>query len=379
MSKLSRFTLVLVILSLLLIGVFSLTAVSAQDAEYVDECTTTDAVATEEVAAAPDNSDISFEMILPGKRGDRSFVDSASAGAERAIAELGVSGKIIETAGVQEHDAAIRRAIQDDPSLVITIAVDSSTIDEIVDEFPDQKFAAQESFFPDDAPAYPNLARYNILTHENSYLAGIAAGMLTRTKKVGAVGGGDFPSINLFIVGFEEGVKSVCADCETFRAYVGGSQPFSDPLKGKELALGLYDQGVDILYQVAGRSGEGVLEAAKERGTFAIGVDSNQDDLYPGTVIVSAMKRVDNAVYNFIKSVVDDTFEPGLATVGMKEGFAGLSWDVGVCSRTFDQNGPADLVEKLPAVRQAIADAREKILSGEIVVTNALEASDQAG
>src|SRR5439155_21054788 len=106
-------------------------------------------------------------------------------------------------------------------------------------------------------------------------LAGIAAAMLTRTKTVGAVGGGDFPGINLFIVGYEEGVKSVCADCKVLRAYVGGSNPFSDPVKAKELALGMFSQGADIIYQVAGRSGEGVLAAAKEQGKFAIGVDSN--------------------------------------------------------------------------------------------------------
>ena len=115
------------------------------------------------------------------------------------------------------------------------------------------------------------------------------------------------------------------------------------------------------------------MEAAKDTGNFAIGVDSNQDDLYPGTVILSAMKRVDNAVFSFVKSVVDGTYAPGLTTVGLKEGFGGLSWDVGVCSRTFDKSGPKDMVDKLPVVRAAIDAAREKILSGEIKVTNALE------
>lgn len=368
--------LIVALLSVLVVGLFSVALVAAQsDSGYVDPCTTSDAAATEEAMEVPDNSDVSFEIILPNARGDRSFIDSAAAGAERAIAELGVDGTIIETAGVQEHDAAVRRAVQDNPDLVITIAVDASTIQEIVEEFPDQKFGAQETFFFEGVPDVENLALYNILTHENSYLAGVAAGMLSRTKKVGAVGGGDFPGINLFIIGFEEGVKSVCSDCETFRAYVGGSNPFSDPVKAKELSLGLFDQGVDILYQVAGRSGEGVLEAANETGNFAIGVDSNQDDLYPGTVIVSAMKRVDNAVFNFVQSVIDDTYVPGETTVGLKEGFAGLSWDVGVCSRTFDEAGPEDLVAKLPEVRQAIDEARAAILSGEIKVTNALEAA----
>jgi basic membrane protein A and related proteins len=200
----------------------------------------------------------------------------------------------------------------------------------------------------------------------------MAAGMLSRTKKVGAVGGGDFPGINQFIVGYQEGVAAGCPDCEVVVSYVGGSTPFSDPVRGKEIALGMYADGVDIIYQVAGRTGEGVLEAASETGNFAIGVDSNQDDTYPGTVIVSAMKRVDNAVYSFVNSVVEDTYAAGNTVVGLTEGFAGLSWDVGVCSRTFDENGPADLVEKLPAVRQAIDEARAKILSGELVVTDIL-------
>lgn len=354
---------------MLVVLLFSVLVANAQDTapEYVDECAVS-AEATEAAPAAPavDNSDVSFAIILPNARGDRSFIDSAAAGAERAIAELGVTGTIIETAGVQEHDAAIRRAIQDEPDLIITIAVDPSTIEEIADEFPDQLFAAQESFFPAD-PGYENLALFNIFTHENSYLAGIAAGMLTRTGTVGAVGGLDVPGINLFIVGFEEGVLSVCPECQLLRSYVGD---FSDPVTAKEQALGMYAQGADILYQVAGRSGEGVLDAAAETGNFAIGVDSNQDDLYPGSILVSAMKRVDNAVFSFVQSVVDGTYTPGVTNVGMAEGFAGLSWDVGICSRTFDAAGPADMVEELPAVRTAIAEARAAILAGELVVTN---------
>lgn len=347
---------------------FGVLVANAQDAtqDATDQCSAATPMATTEAAAAPANSDKSFIIILPNPRGDRSFIDSAAAGAERAIAELGVSGKIVETAGAQEHDAAIRRAVSEHPDLIIMIAVATDTVEELVEEFPDQMFAAQEGYF---GGPHPNLAVYNIFTHENSYLAGIAAGMLTRTKIVGSIGGLDSDGINLFIVGFEEGVKSVCADCQTVRSYVGG---FSDPVTAKEQALTLFNQGADILYQVAGRSGEGVLEAAKETGNFAIGVDSNQDDLYPGTVIVSAMKRVDNAVFNFVKGIVDGTFTTEATNVGMAEGFAGLSWDVGVCSRTFDQYGPEDMVAKLPAVRAAIDEARAGILSGDIHVTNVL-------
>ena len=356
------------LLAIIMLVMVSVGIVNAQDGEeMMDTC---EAPMEEEAMEMPDNSDISFEIILPNQRGDRSFIDSAASGAERAIEELGVEGVIIETRGVQEHDAAVRRAVQDEPNIVITIAVDAATIQEIVEEFPDQLFGAQETFFFPEPPELDNLALFNILTHENSYLAGIAAGMLTRTKTVGAVGGVDTPGINLFIVGFEEGVLSVCEDCQLVRSYVGD---FSDPVTAKEQALTLFDQGADILYQVAGRSGEGVLQAAEETGNFAIGVDSNQDDLFPGTIIVSAMKRVDNAVFSFVESAVNDTYAPGVTTVGLAEGFAGLSWDEGVCSRTFDENGPEDMVEKLPEVRAAIAEAREMILSGDLAVTNALE------
>jgi basic membrane protein A len=374
----SKRVIVVLIALLGVLMLLSLSVAAAQDApaatpemgegEYVDECAAMGET-MQETVTPPDNSDISFAIILPNARGDRSFIDSAAAGAERAIAELGVTGTIIETSGPAEHDAAVRRAVQQRPDVIVTIAVDASIIEEIAEEFPDQKFAAQETFFFAGIPDLDNLALYNIFTHENSYLAGIAAGMLTRTKKVGAVGGMDTPGINMFIVGYEEGVKSVCPDCELVRSYVGD---FSDPVTAKEQALSLFSEGADILYQVAGRSGEGVLQAAQETGNFAIGVDSNQDDLYPGTIIVSAMKRVDNAVFNFIQSVVDGTYTAGETAVGLREGFAGLSWDLGICSRTFDSAGPEDMVAKLPEVRMAIAAAREKILSGELVVTNAL-------
>lgn len=364
---------ILILFSVLGLLLMTTAMAFAQDEEeYMDPCMTDDMEMMEDdETEMMDNSDISFQIILPNARGDRSFIDSAAKGAEEAIEILGVNGTIIETAGVQEHDAAIRRAVQEEPDLIITIAVTEDIIEEMIEEFDFQLFGAQETFFS-AVPEAENLALFNIYTHENSYLAGIAAGMLSRTGKVGAVGGGDFPGINSFIVGYEEGIMSVCPDCEVVISYIGGSSPFADPVRAKEIALGMYDEGVDIIYQVAGRSGEGVLEAASETENFAIGVDSNQDDLFPGTIIVSAMKRVDNAVFAFVENIVNDTYTPGETTAGLAEGFAGLSWDVGICSRTFDEFGPEDMVEKLPEVRQAIAEAREAILAGEIEVTNAL-------
>ena len=107
---------------------------------------------------------------------------------------------------------------------------------------------------------------------------------------MGAVVGGDAPGLNQFYYGYKQGVLEVCPDCEVLVSYLGFD--FSNPTLGLETALGLYDQGADIVYQIAGRSGEGVLEAAAQRDLYAIGVDSNQDDIQPGNVIVSMLKKV---------------------------------------------------------------------------------------
>src|SRR5947207_7537268 len=146
-TKMLKITRLIVLIAIALGSVGVIKAQSGTPAAtgaWVDPCTNASTAVTSEatISVSASASSVSFEIILPNARGDRSFIDSAAAGAERAIKELGVKGKIIETAGVQEHDAAIRRAIQDKPTLVITIAVDSSTIDEIAQEFPNQKLAA---------------------------------------------------------------------------------------------------------------------------------------------------------------------------------------------------------------------------------------------
>src|SRR5438105_10680187 len=147
MLKITRL-IVLIALSLISVGVIKAQSgtPAAMAGAWVDPCTNAPAATAQATVSVSANaSSVSFEIVLPNARGDRSFIDSAAAGAERAIKELGVKGKIIETAGEQEHDAAVRRAIQDKPTLVITIAVNSDIIDEVAKEFPNQKLAAQET------------------------------------------------------------------------------------------------------------------------------------------------------------------------------------------------------------------------------------------
>ena len=375
--------LVMILVGIVVFGVNG--SVLSQEGQ-TDSCTI-DGVSSEETENTTmiNAEDFSFRVILPEPRGDGAFIDSAAMGAERALDELSPNGLIVETRttefpiDVPLQVDGIFAAAADNPDFIVLVGIYAPEISVVLDEVTDIPFAAIETFF-DDAPPYENLSILNILTHENSYLAGIAAGMLTQTGKVGVVGGLDIDPINLFAVGFEEGVLSVCPDCEVVVNYIVTPEyqtdnAFGDIPRGREVASGMYADGVDIIYQVAGQSGLGVLEVAEETGNFAIGVDLNQDDLYPGTVIVSAMKRIDIGVYNLIEDAINGEFTTGEVVVGMADGFTGLSWDEGICSRTFDEFGPEDMVEKLPEVRAAIAEARSAILSGDLVVTNIYEVS----
>ncbi|MEZ4595035.1 MAG: BMP family ABC transporter substrate-binding protein [Chloroflexota bacterium] len=194
---------------------------------------------------AEEEDEFSFALVLPGQLGDRSFADSSNRGAERAIEELGVQGTIIETTGISEHEAAMRGAIQAGNDIVLPLALDAQLLLDLAAEFPDQKFGAPSDVFADELP--DNLAAFQINVHESSFLVGLIAGSMTETKVVGAVVGGDAPSLNQFFYGYKQGVLEACPDCEVLVGYLGFD--FNNPTLGLETALGQYEQGADIVYQ----------------------------------------------------------------------------------------------------------------------------------
>lgn len=305
-------------------------------------------------------------VVMPNPLGDRSFIDSSARGVEQANGELDVDAVIVETQGVAEHEAALRGAIQQGYDIVLGLAIDAELFIGLAEEFPDQKFGSPSEIFAEDLPS--NLAAYTINVHESSFLVGLIVGSLTETKTVGAVVGGDAPALNQFYWGYKQGVLEVCPDCEVLVSYLGFD--FANPTLGQETAIAQYDAGADIIYQIAGLSGEGVLSAAAERDLYAIGVDSNQDDIQPGNIIVSMIKRVDVTTFNLIQSVVDGTYSGGFSELGLADGAAALSWDEG--STTFADNGPASMVDQLDDVKALVEDYRAQVLAGEYEVCNAL-------
>ncbi len=323
--------------------------------------------ATSDATAAPK---FKFSLVTPNPRGDRSFIDASIRGAEKAMNELPVEGSIIESQGVADQEAALRSAISQENDIVLALAIEADTLLGLAAEFPDQKFGVPSELFVDKVP--DNVAAFQINVHEGSFLAGLVAGKLTTTKTVGAVVGGDAPGLNQFFYAYKQGVLEACPDCKVLVSYLNFD--FGNPTLGKETALGQYSQGADIIFQIAGRSGEGVISAAAEKGLYAIGVDSNQDDIAAGNVIVSMMKRVDSTTYLLVKNAQEGKFTPGFNTVGMKDGAIALSWDEG--STTFADKGPEAMTKLLPEIKTLVDEYRAKILSGEFEVCNALVETD---
>jgi basic membrane protein A len=306
-------------------------------------------------------------VVLPSPLGDRSFCDSAAEGVRRANAELPVKADIIETqGGVHEHETAMRSAVNKGYDLILGIGLDTQMMLDLAAEYPSQTFGSPSELYADKLP--DNLASLMINVNKSSFLAGLAAGTLTKTGKVGAVCGGDAPGLNQFFYGFKQGVLVTRPDAKVYVSYLGFD--FSNPTLGKKSAIALYDEGCDIIYQVAGLSGEGVLAAAAERKLYAIGVEIVQDSFYPGSIILSVIKRMDNSTYTLIDDYVKGTYRGGFRTLDIEDGASGLSWDTG--ADDFEKNGPADMVAQLPAIKAQIEAYRTRILSGEFKVYDAL-------
>jgi basic membrane protein A len=350
----------LVVLSLLLIGSLLFVACAPAEVEEAAE------EVVEEVEEVEEVELVTCAFITPNPLGDRSFIDSGARGIAKANETLPVDCDIIETNGVAEHETALRSAIAEGYELIIGLAMEAEMFMGIANEYPELSFSSPSEVWAAELP--PNMSSYLVEVHEGSFLVGLVAGLMTETKIVGAVVGGDNPGMNMFTYGYEQGVAEACPDCTVLISYLGFD--FANPTLGLETALGQYDQGADIVYQVAGRSGEGVLEAAAQRGLFAFGVDSNQDYIQPGSIITSMIKRVDLAVIDAITQYVDGTFGGGFYSFGLAEGFAGLSWDEG--STAFEENGPADWVAKLPDVKAKVEEYRAKIISGEYIVCDSV-------
>lgn len=315
-------------------------------------------------AAPPSDSALDVGIVFDvGGRGDKSFNDGAYAGAMRAARELGANVRFIEPGEGSDREAGLRLLAAEGMDLVIGVGfifTDDLTL--LAREYPDVRFAGVDLAVSEDAAGNPiqppsNLAALKFREEEGSFLVGALAALLSESTRLGFVGGMDVPLIHKFEAGYRAGVRHVCTRCQVVAQYAGVTpEAFSNPGRGKELALSQYQGGVDIIFHASGSTGLGVFEAARQTGKLAIGVDADQYAEMPGSILTSMVKGVDAAVYDAIAATLEGTFTGGIRVFGLAESGVGYVYD-------------ANNERLIPAAARArVEQLRDSIIAGHIRV-----------
>ena len=250
-----------------------------------------------------------------------------------------------------QREQALRRLAEAGSNpIVMTGFAFGDVLNTVAPDYPDTKFA-----IIDMVVEQPNVKSVVFTEEQGSYLVGMLAAMASKTGTVGFIGGMDIPLIRKFACGYVQGVKAVNPDATVIQNMTGTTPAaWNDPVKGSELAISQKSQGADVIYAAAGGTGIGVLQAAADEGILSIGVDSNQNHLFPGKVLTSMVKRVDNSVYEAF--VAGDAMEPGITVMDLASEGVGYA---------LDDNNAALITAEMKA---AVEDATAKIASGEIAV-----------
>jgi basic membrane protein A and related proteins len=293
-----------------------------------------------------------------GGKNDKSFNEAAWRGLEKAHAELGVAVQFIEPTEGADRETALRMLASRGLDLVIGVGfIFSRDLERLAAQFPSVKFAGVDYAPSNGVGTIANLAGLRFREQEGSFLVGAMAGMLTKTKTVGFVGGMKIPLIKRFEAGYTAGVHHACPDCRVLVHYAGTDpKAFADPPLGAELASAQYDQGADIIFHAAGKTGDGVFAAAQQRGMRAIGVDSDQFDAAPCCIVTSMIKRVDVAVIDIIKDTKAGKFTGGIHELGLAENGVGFVSD----SRNRDLL-PADVVARVRKIGDDIVAGKIQV------------------
>lgn len=291
-------------------------------------------------------------VLSTGGLGDKSFNDSAYRGLEKAKKELGIKFKYVEPSSPTEDEEFLRQYADAGYDLVIGTGFQmTQSLKAVAKDYPNTKF-----LMIDDSVDLPNVRSLVFKEQEGSFIVGALAAMMSKNNVVGFVGGMENPLIKKFEAGYRQGAKYINPNIKVLVVYTTGPNPFNDPVRGKENAISEINQGADVIFHAAGGTGMGVIAGAKEKKVYAIGVDSNQDEVAPGVVLTSMIKNVDVAVFDTIKNLQDGKFVAGEALYGIKKDGVGVT----------DFKYTKDIIGKDKLDR--LETVRSKIKSGEITV-----------
>jgi basic membrane protein A len=298
--------------------------------------------------------------LINGALGDNAFYDSGQAGIDQLTEEYDVETRTIETnfdAG--QYEPALEAAVTyADVIFVISYGFEDQ-LREIADRNPDKIFVNIDTVVENEADTITSV---DFIEEESAYLTGVVAGLTTletalpginEAKIIGAVGGDVDPVINAFIFAYTNGAHAVDPEIAVESVFLG---TWEDTAKGKQAALQLYDQGADIVFQIAAAAGLGVLQAAAERDLYAIGVDTNQNDLEPGHVVASDLKDVGRAITDVYATIADGSYAPGqVLEYGLESGAVDVTFEAQ------EQVLPQSIIDRVDEVRQ-------QVISGELTI-----------
>ncbi len=289
-----------------------------------------------------------------GGKFDKSFNQSAFEGVQRFKKDTGITAIEAQASSDTQAEQVLRGLARKKLDLIAAIGFSQTqAVQKVAKEFPNVRFVLVDSIAQGN-----NVNSVMFKEQEGSYLVGVAAAMASKSKKIGFVGGMDIPLIRAFACGYAQGAKAQQPKIEIVQNMVGTTAAaWNDPAKGGELARAQFDRGVDVVFAVAGGSGMGALQQAKEKGKLAIGVDSNQNYLHPGTMLTSMVKYVGNAVYDQFMHAKNGTWKPGVTYLGLKEG--GVDWALDKDNRAVVS---ADMEKRVNAAKADIISGKIKVV-----------------
>ncbi len=294
---------------------------------------------------------------LSTSKDTKGFSDLGWDAFNKAKADLGIETTLVESKELADLEPNLRKMADEGYNIIVGVGyLFTDAMTAVAPDYPNTKFAIVDSVV--DAP---NVASLTFAEEQGSFLVGALAAGMSKTGTIGFVGGMESALIEKFEAGYIAGARAINPNIVVKSGYTGS---FSDVAAGKELSLTQYGQGADVIYAAAGSCGLGTIEAAKEKGFWAIGVDTNQDGVAPGSVLTSMLKHVEVAVYDTIKSAYDGTFTGGVKVYDLKVDGVGYS-DM----QYSKDKVPAELIEKV----NGFAD---EIKSGKIVVPTTRDAAN---
>ena len=288
-----------------------------------------------------------------GGKFDRSFNQSASVGVERFKKETGIPVREFEITNAAQREQIMTQLARRGATIIVAVGfTQASAVEDVARKFPDVKFT-----LIDGTVDLPNVQSVNFREQESSFLCGMLAALASQTGRIGFVGGMDIPLIRKFALGYRAGAQYVNPKIEIFENMTGTTPAaWGDPTKGAELARSQFGRGADVIFHAAGATGIGVMQAAADEGRLSIGCDSDQNYLHPGSVLTSAVKRVDVAVYRAFTDAKNGAWKGGPQVLGLAE--HGVDWALDEYNRKLIT----------PAMEQRVDAARADIISGKLTV-----------